>query len=163
MGVREFGPRIDLFLLPVMCPSSWISALLVLHIWVNGNDVNTLNAVLCNKILVPHNCINYNRKYNLLMNLPMQSLAQLLTGGLENSLRNSTDQDEAVASEGMQDDRKIFRKRMWMQWCLIGSTCSPLTVCHVGLGSSIGHQNARAHSTFETTVSKPLITMFTWN
>lgn len=46
------------------------------------------------------------------MNLPMQSVAQLLTGGLDDSLRNSTDQDKAVTSEGMQDDRKMFRERM---------------------------------------------------
>ena len=74
--------------------------------------MNTLNAVLRNKLLMPHNCINYYRKYNLPMNLPMPSLEQLLTGGLENSLSNSTDQDKAVASEGMRDDAKMFRERM---------------------------------------------------
>ena len=46
------------------------------------------------------------------MNLPMPSLEQLLTGGLENSHSNSTDQDKAVASEGMRDDAKMFRERM---------------------------------------------------
>ena len=75
--------------------------------------MNTLNAVLCNKLFMPHNCINDNRKYNLLMNLPMQSVRAAITGGLENSLRNGTNRPrQAVASEWMQDDRKMFRERM---------------------------------------------------
>lgn len=70
--------------------------------------MNTLNAVLCSKLFMPHNCINYNRKYNLLMNLPMQSVAQLLL--VDSRTRSEivqTDQDKTVASEGMQDDRMI--------------------------------------------------------